>query len=317
MLAGHHLRVTEGVADGEGHARDGHLDVGVAGEVLAAVLAFDSEFSALVESCQCRNAQVQLIVEERLRETGGEQVETAAPSLQGVVLRGSDGEGAEFQVPRQCLLQSGHDVGSPSAVALPQCVTAHIGVVESSVEEESGVFCGQPVHVSAETRLMTLHYVAVGGVQQVVAVVEAVLRDTVIHKVMVQVQVDHQFRGKHIVDQRYVVSLLHVEVGITIAQRNGVGLVHIRIQVRDTRTADAHIVGESQVAALRDVILCAGRRNQASVAGAEVVSVAQMILHVLPGVFVAKTCLQSELIEVAGIFAVACQDRVLVLVVGT
>ena len=42
VLAGHHLRVTESVADGEGHARDGHLDVSVAGEVLTAVLAFYS-----------------------------------------------------------------------------------------------------------------------------------------------------------------------------------------------------------------------------------------------------------------------------------
>ena len=97
---------------------------------------------------------------------------------------------------------------------------------------------------------MTLDDVAISGVQQVVAVVEAVLRDGIVGEVVVQVQVDHQFRGEHVVHQRDVMCLLHVEVGVTVSDGDGVCLVDIGVQVGDTWAADAHVVGQTDVAAL-------------------------------------------------------------------
>ena len=52
--------------------------------------------------------------------------------------------------------------------------------------------------------------------QEVVAVVEAVLRDAVVGEVVMQVEVQHQLRGKHIVDERYVVGFLYVKVGVAV-----------------------------------------------------------------------------------------------------
>ena len=163
---------------------------------------------------------------------------------------------------------------------------------------------------------MTLYYVAVGGVQQVVVIVEAVLRDGVIHKVMMQVQVHHQLRCKGIVNQRYVMSLLYIQVGVTVAQCNGVGLINVWVQVRDTRARDAHVVGKTEVRTLRDGVLHAGCWNQATVTGTEVLTVTQVVLYILPSVLVAQTCLETELTKVAYILAITGQDRVLVLVVG-
>ena len=163
---------------------------------------------------------------------------------------------------------------------------------------------------------MALYHVAVGSVEQIVVVIETVLRDTVVHEVVVEVEVDHQFLGEHVIDERHIVGLLHIEVGVTIGKGDGVGLVHIGVQIRDTGAADAHIVGKSEVAALRKGVLQAGGRHETSVTGAEVLTVAQMIFHVLPGVFVAQSSLHTELIEVTCIFAIASQHGVLVFVFG-
>ena len=230
MLLGTDLRVAEGVADGEGHAVDGHLDVRVADEVLAAILALDVQLAATVETEKSADAQVQLVLQQRLRSTGCQQVETAAPALQGVVLRRGDGEGTELQVPGQSLLHADHCRSRPSAVLLVEGLAAQVRVVQTAIEEEACVFGHQVVHVAVQSRLVTLHDIAVGRVQQVLRVVEAVLRDGVVHEVVVQVQVHHQFRCEEVVDERQVMVLLHVELGVTIAEGDGVGLVHVGVQ---------------------------------------------------------------------------------------
>ena len=110
--------------------------------------------------------------------------------------------------------------------------------------------------------------------------------------------------------------LLHVEVGITIVECDGVRLIDIRVEVRDAGTADAHVVGEAEVAALGDGVLQAGAGHEAAVAGAEVMAIAEVILHVLPGVLIAYARLHAHLVEVAHIFAIAGEDLVLILVVA-
>ena len=161
---------------------------------------------------------------------------------------------------------------------------------------------------------MTFYYVAVSGVQQIVVVVEAVLRDGVVNKIVVQVQIHHQLRCKQVVNQRYVVSLLYIQIWITIEQCYWVRLVNVWVQVRDTRTTYAHVVGKPQITTRAEVVLHAGCWNQTSVACAEVIAVAQMVFHILPGVLVAQTSLKSELVPVARVFAITCQNRVLVFV---
>ena len=64
MLLGSYLAVAEGVADGEGHAVDGHFDVGVRGKVLAAAAALDVQVATLVESYDTLYADGELVFEE-------------------------------------------------------------------------------------------------------------------------------------------------------------------------------------------------------------------------------------------------------------
>ena len=111
-------------------------------------------------------------------------------------------------------------------------------------------------------------------------------------------------------------GFLYIQVGVTVAQSNGVCLINVWVQVRDTGARDTHVVGKTEVRTLRDGVLHAGCWNQTTVTGAEVLSVAQMILYILPCVLVTQACLHTELAKVAYILAIASQDRVLVLVIG-
>ena len=45
-------------------------------------------------------------------------------------------------------------------------------------------------------------------------------------------------------------------------------------------------------------------------------ALAEVVFHILPGVFIAHTRLHTELVEIADILAIACEDGVLVLIVG-
>ena len=45
-------------------------------------------------------------------------------------------------------------------------------------------------------------------------------------------------------------ALFHIEFWITIGKGNGVGLIDVGVQIRYTWTRDAHVISESQIAAL-------------------------------------------------------------------
>ena len=64
VLLGSDLAVAEGVTDGEGHAVDGHFDIGVTREVLSAAAALDVQVATFVEAHDTLHAQCELVVEE-------------------------------------------------------------------------------------------------------------------------------------------------------------------------------------------------------------------------------------------------------------
>ena len=66
MLFGNHLRVTEGIADGEGNTIDRNLDIVGAGEVLTAAVTLNHDAAAFVQTCHGRETQVKLILQQRL-----------------------------------------------------------------------------------------------------------------------------------------------------------------------------------------------------------------------------------------------------------
>ena len=155
---------------------------------------------------------------------------------------------------------------------------------------------------------MALNHIAVGRIEQAVGIVEAVRGDGVVYEVMVEVQVYHQLGSEQIVNQREIVVLLHVERRITIADRNRIGLVDVGVQVRDTRARDAHVVGKTEVATLREGVLQTGSRHEGTIIFLEVVAVAKVVLYILPSVLVTQTCLQTKRIPGTCIFAITCKD---------
>ena len=64
LLAILHLRVAESVADGERHTVDRNLDFIMAGEVLATAATLNHDAATVVETRECRYAQVQLVVQQ-------------------------------------------------------------------------------------------------------------------------------------------------------------------------------------------------------------------------------------------------------------
>ena len=246
MLLGLHFRVAEGVAHGAHHHRDRHSQTHHIREVLAAGVGIHLQLAAFAQCGHTVDGDAQAVVHERLGQSEHTELESARPSLQCVVLRVADGVGAEFEVPWQCLLESEHEVTLPSAVALIEHVAAHVHIAQSRVHHQAGLRQRQPVGKHVERAGAFLHDVAVGGVEHAV-LIEAVVGDAVVAETLMQAYVHHQFLGERAVGQTNVVHLLHVEVGISVGHVHRVGAVHIRVEVGDARTGDAHVVGEADI----------------------------------------------------------------------
>ena len=133
----------------------------------------------------------------------------------------------------------------PSAVVISQCIAAHVRIAHAAISKKTGSRCQQPVGIEVQTCRLSFHDIAVGGVQQVVAVVEAVLLDAVVGERVVQGGIQHQLRCVEVIHQSEVMRLLHIEVVVTVGQCRWIGTIHIRIQVGDTRTGDAHVIGKT------------------------------------------------------------------------
>ncbi len=91
-------------------------------------------------------------------------------------------------------MESHHRIGMPSAVLQVECLRTHVAIIHTAVQEESGVLMKQPVGIDVEARHMVLSRIVVGGIQQVVAVVERILLDGIVRKAVTQVHIQHQLR---------------------------------------------------------------------------------------------------------------------------
>ena len=100
---------------------------------------------------------------------------------------------AQVHVPRQFLLQTHHHVALPSVVARVERRAFHVHIGDAAVEHEAWGGGERVVGVEVQSQLMAFHHVAVGGVEQVVFVVEAVLLDRVVAEAVAQRGVHHEF----------------------------------------------------------------------------------------------------------------------------
>ena len=144
--------------------------------------------------------------------------------------------------------------------------------------------------------------------------IEAVGRDAVACVSVACGQVEHQLGSEVVVNEVDVMGLLHLEVGIAVAEGGRVGIITVGIEIRDARAADAHIVAQADVGSHSEIQLEGGRRHKASVVGAE--GAAAVLRVVLPGVLVACAGLHTYAAEVYRHLGICCTDAVVIIVIG-
>ena len=150
---------------------------------------------------------------------------------------------------------------------------------------------------------------------QHIVLIETVALDRIVADTLTQGQVDNPFRREEVINQADVVCLLAFQIGITIGDAGRICLIHIGIQIGNTRTADTHIVGQTDILIIRQGIREIGRGHQIAIIHLEILSLPHDVLHILPSMLIAHATFQTPLAPTSVILRIASQDVVLVLVV--
>ena len=89
-------------------------------------------------------------------------------------------------------------------------------------------------------------------------------------------------------------TLFTVEVRVTLTDISRIAIIQIRIQIPDTRTVNTHIIAETQVRHIRQLIADTCRRYHIVKVLIEVITSAQQVFHFLLGMFIAHTHICSQ-----------------------
>ena len=82
-------------------------------------------------------------------------------------------------------------------------------------------------------------------------------------------------------------ALLTVQLRITLADIGGVRIIQIRIQRPDSRTIDTHVVPQTQIGHIRQLVADRSGRHYVVEVLCEILTAAHQILHILDGMLVA------------------------------
>ena len=166
------------IADAELETLEGNPDVRPVGEVRPVRIRVHLQLAARQRG-DAGEGERQLVLEERAAETAHRRAKPGAPALQIILLGRCHDVEAQAELPRKRLLVACHHAGLPSGRVHPDLRTLQVGVRDAAVEVETRFGAGVPVEVGIQTRLLALDDIPVGRVQQILVVVEAILRDTV------------------------------------------------------------------------------------------------------------------------------------------
>ena len=92
-------------------------------------------------------------------------------------------------------------------------------------------------------------------------------------------------------------TLFTVEVRVTLTDISRIAIIQIRIQIPDTRTVNTHIIAETQVRHIRQLIADTCRRYHIVKVLIEVITSAQQVFHFLLGMFIAHTQSSGDLLH--------------------
>ena len=260
------------------------------------------------------HGEAQAVIEEGLGEADHRHRHARRTALEGHLAAHHDGVRGEADVPGQGLLAAQHQVVGPSAVVLAELRAGDVAVGEAAVDHDAGLVGRVQHHVGVQARALARDDVAVGRVQEVVLVEEAVGGDAVAGVAVAEGGVHHHLRGIGAVHEGDVVAAFDFQLGVAVGEGGRIGGVHVRVQVGDARAGNAHVVADADVLGHGRAPLDAGGRDKAAVVGAESVRLGGGAV-VLPGVLVADAALHADGAEVAGEFGVGRADAVVVVIV--
>ena len=105
-----------------------------------------------------------------------------------------------------------------------------------------------------------------------------------------------------------------VKMRVTLTDIGRIAIIQIRIQIPDTRTVNTHIIAETQVRHIRQLIADTCRRYHIIKIFVEVITFAQQVFHFLLGMFIAHTQSSGNLLRPQPITHICSQNVVLMFV---
>ena len=108
-------------------------------------------------------------------------------------------------------------------------------------------------------------------------------------------------------------AAFNLQVRISIAECGRIGRIYVRIQVRNARTTDTHVVTEADILSRRGAPLETGRRDHTAVIYLEGRLIRRRIR--LPGVFIADTGLDTKIAVCSGEFRISGGNAVVEVIV--
>ena len=82
-------------------------------------------------------------------------------------------------------------------------------------------------------------------------------------------------------------TLFTVEVRVTLTDISRIAIIQIRIQRPDSRTIDTHVVPQTQIGHIRQLVADRSGRHYVVEVLCEILAAAHQILHILDGMLVA------------------------------
>ena len=191
-------------------------------------------------------------------------------------------------------------VGKEAPAIVTHAFTAlQIRVIAAHVHVDTCTWSGIPVDVTVHTGITGLADVGIGRIKHILArgVLQSLnlrighepchILNTVVGKRVAGRDIDIELLCEVTVTQVESMALLTVQLRITLADIGGVRIIQIRIQRPDSRTIDTHVVPQTQIGHIRQLVADRSGRHYVVEVLCEILTAAHQILHILDGMLVA------------------------------
>ena len=127
---------------------------------------------------------------------------------------------------------------------------------------------------------------------------------------MTQRKIDVELGRKTAVRQVERMTLLTLQVRISLIDKHRILIIEIRIQIPDTRTPDAHIISTTQILRLAKLYAQRNGRNQITKIRMKVLTRPHQILHLLYGLLITQSRFKSKSLVFQRISGISRKDMI-------